>query len=681
MGRFARLHGWLAGLLLWVGCGGGGGTVSSPPTPQPPTIQLQVQPDATNFDKVTLTWTYSSAAVADGFRLEFQVDGSGFQPMLTDLIPQAVEGLYITFDPATPECHTFSFRLSAMRGANVLAHAEADYRRSLRPVWSASLTPRSEREAIVVTWEKNPHSIATGYVVERNDGISGWVAVTSPVESGQSPTLGCWDLGRQEGQPYTYRIIPTLGSERGMPTRVSVQMPTWAPDHLVATPSGPGFQLSWSNRSTSAYEVRVYRATLPSLGGFWSDPVLVATLPVPASGYLDAAPPVAARLAYQVVAAQPNWPATPSEWCLAGGVTTLDGLGLARTPLILPFAPLARGGDGGWLGLVSWWDSPTCAMRLERVPAVTGFATDIPLTYGSLNYPTQAVSSQLWPDGTFDLQVTEQVGSMGALNSQVLRWTGGAWTRHAFHSDQGLALGGGGFARDGVLQAFTYNASFEQGQFRMEPTGAVTQGLVPDLPRGAKWGPYAAPAGGWIALTQDSAGWYLGTRAPDGTWSFRLLAALDIATHGFMDCRDVQVDSTGALYALFANSLAEGFEVNLLRVPPGGAAEEVQTVISGVTTGFAWGRVGALAFTPDGTRLGFAIMDDRGELRLGIRTGSGAWSLRTGLVPDARADWKTPFLRCGFSPEGRFWVLHDEVAHPTGASQERYFELLEDTQP
>jgi len=123
------------------------------------------------------------------------------------------------------------------------------------------------------------------------------------------------------------------------------------------------------------------------------------------------------------------------------------------------------------------------------------------------------------------------------------------------------------------------------------------------------------------------------------------------------------------------------FQIDYLRVPPTGP-EEVQVVCQGVQTGgYGWGRVGAFAVTSDGSRLGFAIMDDAGELRTGTRAGNGAWILKTASVPDAKIDWVTPYLDCGFSPQGGFWILHTEVVHPPAANVDRYFELLEEVLP
>lgn len=671
----------MAGLVVLVGCGGGGGgQSSSPPAPQTPTLTLRAQPDESNFDKLTLTWRYSASVVADGFQLEYQVDGSAYQPLLSELIPQIADTLYLTFDSTTPECHTFGFRLSAMRGMTALAQSEVVYRRSLRPVWNPALEVWPERDAVLATWRKDPSSIATGFVVERNDGLSGWLAVPGGVDGGDKIEIGCWDFSREEGRAYTYRIIPTLGTERGMATKVNVSMPTKGPDRLSASASGAGIRVGWTNRSTTATEVKVYRAFQGALESAWSEPVLVATLPATATSFQDAAPPQGIRLAYQVVATLPNWPSTPSAWCLAGGPTTVDGLGMSRSSPVLSWNPMARDADGAWLGLASLWGGPRYAKRIERFPNAAGYPMDVPLSFGNQDYPTHTASSQLWPDGTFDLQVTEQVGSFGALNIQVMRQSGGTWARRAFHADQGLLLGGGGFSRDGVFQAFTYLEGIKQGQFRFEPDGTVVQGLVPNLPIGGKWGPFPTPSGAWVALAQDQTGWYLASRGLDGLWTFRLLPAIDPATYKAMDCLAVQADANGELHVLFANKISGGFRVDYVRVSPS-VPEEVQTVFQGVAPGFGWGRGGVLAVTPDGSRQGFAIMDDVGELRIGVRVGSGSWALRTGFVPDARINWTVPFLACGFSPQGRFWVLHDEVAHPTGASQERYFELLEDLQP
>jgi len=561
MPGFSKLWIWVAGLLVVVGCGGGGGQKATPPSqPQAPVLLAKTEADPVDFDKMTLSWSYTAPALPDGYKLEYQIDGSGYQLLASDLIPPSVEALYLTFDPSTPECHTFGFRLSAMRGTTALAQSETSYRRSLRPVWNPSLDPRPECDAILATWQKDPSSIATGFLVERNEGLGGWVPVPSGVDGVDGVWPGCWDFSCLEGKEYTYRIYPTLGSERGMPRTAKVNMPMKAPDHLSASAAAPGFKVNWLNRSTTATDLKIYRATLASVEASWSDPVLVGTVPATATTFLDASPPSAARVAYQVAATRSNWPVASSAWCLTGGPSTLDGLGMSRANLTLPFVPLGRETDGGWLGIVPLWNAPRYAMRIEHIPAVPGYPMGIPLTFGSLDYPTISLSSRLGANGTLDLQLTEEVGSFGRLNSHVMRFAGGTWKSRSFHSDQGLSLLRGGFSPDGVLQCFTYNSSFQAGQLRMEADGSVTQGLVPDLPPGGKWGPFWTPSGVWIALTQDRNGWYLASRSLEGAWTFRPLTSLDPATHSDMDCRGVRVDSSGVLHALFANALTDGFQ-------------------------------------------------------------------------------------------------------------------------
>lgn len=666
---------WMIGMLGLFCCGGGSRASSSTgPAPQTsPTISLTAVADPVDFDKFTLAW--SAQGSPDGYQLAYQIDGGGYEPMHTDMIPTTVNLVEITFDSATPERLTFGFRISAMKGGQVQAQTETSYRRSLRPAQGFSLTPKPEKGTILASWTKASESVATGFILERGTRGGDWTTLDPPLVS-PGGDYSSWDSSRAEGEAHSYRVVPTFGSERGMPVLATTQMPPKAPTALVASPSGQGFQLSWVNQSQVATSIRINRVSQEVGQVGWSAPLQLGVLPSTATTFLDPAPPSNARWAYQVVAVREGFTPAPSRWCLAGGPGLLADLGMARTTLSLPFAPLARGGDGAWYGIFTLFGPTQVFMWTETVPFLHGFSVPVPLSLGLLSYPTHTFSAQAGGAGTVDLRVTESTGSFGAMNTQVLRFSGGTWQRHAHASPQGLSLGSGRFASDGSFRAFAYDSAFQAGLFQMLPDGTATTQFTPGMPRGERWGPFETPSGNLVTLHQDSVGWYQGVRTPGGNWSFHLLSGADPAVLRPFSCRGVQVDAQGVLHAIFA---AEGPElrVDYLRVAADGTAQ-VQNLCTGLNA-YTWGRVGTLAITPDGGRIGFAIMDASGVLRTGTKSGTGDWILKTATVPDAAINYVVPFLTCGFLENGRFWVLHNVVLHPALAESEFCFELLEES--
>jgi hypothetical protein len=424
-----------------------------------------------------------------------------------------------------------------------------------------------------------------------------------------------------------------------------------------------------------ATTLSIYRSTWGPTDLTWTAPVLLGEVPATVTSYPDPASPATGRVAYQVVALLPGTGQTGSNWCLAGGPSSLPDLGLARSLLVLPFRPLLRDLDGAWMGFQTA-EYPTIPPRLARTPTAAGFPLTVPFLVGGL-YPSWSVAASLAPSGVLDLQMIESgPPSFGPVAVHGFRRSAGAWTSRSFTRASGLAFGTGGFLADGTILAFNVDSNWQRGLLRLGLDGTAT--LESDLfPAGTVRSlspPAGTPTGEGLALVQGGSGWMLGVRSVSGSWSLQAIPELDPAIFGDASFRSVLVDATGTLHALFASPVLGGYRYDYLRLRAGGVAE-LQSLGSG---GSVYGLEGQIVATADGQRVGFALMDDSGLLRMGLREGTGGWSLKTASVPDAGIHDSPPFLQCGFRPEGRFWVLHTRVAHPFPLRYESYCELLEE---
>lgn len=673
--RVSRMRGALGVLVCLtlgiLGCGGGGGAQAAAPVPPPVTIGLTATPDRTDFDRVVLTWMLPQGT--ETLRLEYRLEDGAYQGLADP--PISSERLILTFAPGSPELMTFGFRLTALKAGQPLAQAETTYRRTLRPAQDTTWTTALAGEAVGFQWAKDPTSVATGFLLERMSETGGWTTVAPAVQVGTSRFVaGDMDASKEGDIPY--RVVPTYGSERGLAPVIVAAKPMRAPVDLSASPSGPGWDLSWTNRSKLATGLRVYRSDLPSGTLNWKEPVLLAELGPTQSRFQDPAPPEGTRVAYRVASVPPNpkgWESA-SAWCLPGGSDRLESLGLTRRPLALPWFPLTRDLGGGWVG------TRGAAMKglpsqLTRIPDLPGFSLQLP----SLNpefYASPVYCAFPGPDGALDVGMVDSTGSTSSPLVVVgARWSAGAWRVRTFSISEGLSASRLGFGQDGTAMAATVDASWRRGFLRLAMDGSITQDLDPFSGRIARYmsPPRGTPTGEALVLVRFQNAWSLAIRAKEGTWTLQNLQEVDPAYQEY-SCMDTTVDLAGNLHALFALTGPGGFRVAYLRVAPGGSA-----VFEELGTGQedAWGQVGSLAVSSDGQKVGWALMSDLGQLRTGLRIGSAAWVLRTSAVPDARIDYRSPFLLCGFRSDGRFWVLHDEVSHPTAETQSQYFELLE----
>lgn len=673
--RGARGIAALALGLAFLRCGGGGGGGTSappPPLPQPTAMQVTVTADPVDFNKVVLGWNLPPAA--NRVQIESQMDGSEYQGLTS--LPMGTSELLVTFDPAMPERHTFGFRVTALNGGTVIAQAEGSHRRSFRPVLNAYATPKPASGAVGIFWGKDPASVATGFRLERLAEGGTWTSVGPGALTYQGTEWSAWDLSPVAEGDATYRVVPTDGTERGMPVRLTARVPLLAPDQLALAPAAAGRTLSWANRSRLATIQSVYRSVWGVSDLTWGTPILLGQVGAAATSYQDPASPAEGRVAYQVVASLPGIGQTESTWCLAGGPSSYPELGLTRSRLVLPFSPLLRDADGAWMGTLARED-PALPFRLGRVPAGEEPPLVIPPLMGGL-YSSWSFAIAPAPAGGLDLQVVESAaGSFAPLALRGYRRAAGAWTSRTYLRGPGLYMMAGGFLADGTVLAPTVDNTWQRGLLRLamdgtavlepDPYGAIRPQLASRL--------FGLPTGEALSLVMGDPGWLLGLRAPSGAWSFQPIPEVDPTLIGPYALVDLTVDGSGALHALFAAPAAGGLRYDYLRVRPGGPAEFLSL---GSGPGSPGAVAGQIAATPDGQRIGFALMDRSGALRTGVRAGAGAWTLRSATVPDAGAQGASLAVWCGFKADGRFWVLHKQVAHPFAVRYEDYHELLEE---
>lgn len=666
--------GWAALVLglAPLGCGGGGGGASAPPPAvvQPVSMQVTATPDPLDFNQVFLALVLPPGT--DGIRIEFQVDGGAFQS-LGD-IPAPPTELSLVFDPATPERHTFGFRVTALRATSVLAQAEVSHRRSLKPALNLSTNPKPLTRAMGISWEKDSTSVATGFLLERQEAAGAWTLVGPGTQEIQATPFSAWDLSPLIEGEATYRVVPTYGDERGMPMAIGTRMPLLPPDQLSLSPAPTGRTLSWVNRSALATAQAIYRSSFGPTDLTWTTPVLLGQVGATSTSYLDPASPAEGRVAYQVVALS-STDQTASNWCLGGGPSGLPDLGLTRIPVTVSFYPILRDFDGAWLG-PRWPEDLALPSRLERFPAAPGFPLSIPPVTGG-RYSSWSFSAALSSAGVLDLQASESAGSsFGAVALHGFRRASGTWTSRTFFRDSGLSLGSSGFLADGSILSFTVDSAWNRGMVRLALDGTATLEAdpYPGIQMLGTSRPVGIPTGEGLSLVRMNSGWMLGVRSLTGSWTLQPLPEMDPAVAGQGSLMDLTADETGALHALFSTWVLGGRRYDYLRVRPGNPAEFVSLGL-GPEASSTEGRI---AVTHDGQKAGFAVIDDHGVLRVGIRSGIGAWSVKSATVPDAAASATPPWLLCGFQPDGRFWVLHTKVSHPFAVRFEGYFDLLEE---
>jgi len=634
-------------------------------------MQVTATPDAVDFNKASLAWNLP--ATSDGVQIEVQVDGAGYQSLAN--LPMGTSDLTVVFDPATPERHTFGFRVTALHISSVIAQAEASYRRSLRPALYPSSNPKPTSGAMGITWDKDATSVASGFVLERQSDTGAWMFAAQGAQAYQGSHFSAWDLSPVAEGEASYRIVPTFGDERGMPVVLRPRMPLLPPDQLAAAPAASGRRLSWVNQSRLATTLSIYRCAWGPADLTWTTPVLLGQVPATETGYSDPSSPATGRVAYQVVASLPGTGQTESNWCLAGGPSSLPDLGLTRSLPVLPFRPLLRDLDGAWMGF-QLAEDPAIPPRLMRTAAAAGFPLTVPFLVGGM-YPSWSVAATLAPSGVLDLQMIESgPPSFGPVAVHGFRRSSSGWTSRTFTQASGLSFWSGGFLVDGTILAFSVDSNWQRGMLRLGLDGTAT--LDSDLFVGMTVRfmspPAGTPTGECLTLIKGASDWVLGIRSTAGSWSLQAIPELDPAIFGDGTCRSVLLDATGTLHALFVSPVLGGYRYDYLRLRAGGLAE-LQSLGTG---GSVTGLVGQIAATADGQRVGFVLMDDAGQLSVGLRSGTGGWSLKAAAVPDAGLPVPAPFMQCGFRPDGRLWVLHSRVAHPFPVRFESYCELLEE---
>ena len=296
------------------------------------------------FDEILITWVEPSGEV-DGYELDGRIAGGSWERLNTDLIPRGVTGDVLTLDPSTPELTTFGFRIRSVKGgARSEWSPEAPYLRGIHPptalVADTSWTPDGlwRIPPVSLAWSNNS-LVATDLLLERAPASGSGAGTFSPVGG-----VAFGETSHQDGEvtegAWQYRVRygkDGIWSRAAFVTTNVIDIVP--PAALVAAKTASGVELGWSNRSTVAEQL-VYRID-PSPAGT----VLLTTLPVGASAYLDPfnAPWPATR--YGVTGVAPSGATATTEVALGAltltGPVTLAG-SAALAPVAGPYTGIAR---------------------------------------------------------------------------------------------------------------------------------------------------------------------------------------------------------------------------------------------------------------------------------------------------------------------------------------------------
>lgn len=669
--RGARLSPLLMALMLLPGCGGGGAPSGNSTAHF---LTAEATQDSTSFDVMTLSWA-TNVSVAEGFRLEGKVEGGAYQPLTQGLISLDFRSARITFDPSTPELTNFAFRITAVMQNQDLVQAETTFRRTLRPVYGVTVTHAPNFSGAEVTWSRNSDSRANGFRVEIREPGSAWQVVPGEVALAYGGSLGQWVPELRDGGAYELRVVPTFAGEAGFAWTINTRAPLLAPRALCATPSGGGFRLSWSNVSAGATGLKVVRRVRSAGEGSWGAEVVLATLGPGVSEYVDYAIPPGARYAYRIVATLEGAVDAPSTWMVAGTPSESLGGAFERAGLALGFKPALRDAEGAWIGSTWSWGQSQTRVRLMRSAPAAGFPRTIPFSPGATISDTGSLQLQAMPQGGLRVAGVESINYESPLSLRTLTSVNGAWRENPLHPIEGIGFSGkwgfdgqycGGYLTSERRFGFLQTDGLQSPQAELLPAGwtQMSYGWWDRLPDGRP-----------VGLIRVESGWALAIRSLQGDWSAQSLDGLAKVGSLVWDLRGFQVDSTGRIHAMFTQAPSDLRGRYLLLTP--GQAPTVEDVP--LVDELRWGTVYAMAATPSGGRLGFALLDDAGQLTVVVRDVDGRWSRSSGLVSGAQVNYRDPFLLCGFTSVGRFWVLHDEVETPEVFAEQGVFELLEES--
>jgi len=438
---------------LGLACSGGSGAPSEPPG----TIVLFAAKTVdADFNQAALTWLVEPGA--DSLNLEARLDTTDWATLNTSAIPPDTAGVTLFFDDTAPERMTITFRLTSLVKGKVFMQRTATFRRTLKPALNLGIAVDQEWGGVALSWSRAADTVATGFAVETSADGKTWTAVPGAPVRDAAGTYHLDHPGAGEGQDLQIRVVPTAETERGMPLTGTAHLPPLPPDSLAVTTEGSGLRLAWTNRSQGATVIEVRRTTW-NRNGLWTPEATVAILKATDTTYLDSAPPVADRVAYRIAAQRGPELEALSPWAVAGAPTTLAGGTIRRTPLALPFLPLLRDAQGGWVGYRTRWASDPYQTRILRQPQAAGFPLQLTHLRGARDYPTVTFTAATRGPGRLDLALGETTGSFGTCDVRVLHLADGTWSAPLAQAFDGRALGLTTFLGDGSLAGYLLDRS------------------------------------------------------------------------------------------------------------------------------------------------------------------------------------------------------------------------------
>jgi len=271
-------------VLLW-GCGGGGG--GEIPLKAPTDLAGRwLEGGATS---AVFTWTRAmDIDTFDGYYLEGQFGAGPYVNILdNDYLPAAFYMCPVTIDPAAgPELQPFNVRLKAFRGLTSPKYAYSNVTTLTMPVRQAgTVTVTSAPVGLQVNWTNNS-AVADRLVLER--GVIPYGSQTPTWTTLPGVAFGATaytDLEAPEASTVSYRVVYGKGQASSFP---STSLPFYthlrSPENLTATGGQGQVHLAWTNRSSPATSLAVYR--ISGIGSS-SPNAQIATLPPTATSFDD----------------------------------------------------------------------------------------------------------------------------------------------------------------------------------------------------------------------------------------------------------------------------------------------------------------------------------------------------------------------------------------------------------
>ncbi|MDO9086612.1 MAG: multicopper oxidase domain-containing protein [Anaerolineaceae bacterium] len=146
--------------------------------------------------QISLTWL-DNANTETGFEIERNVDGLGFEPLIT-LAADTIS--YIDTDIVSGSAYVY--RVASENSAGLSAWAVSNLIETVPPAAPTDLTATLEAGPQVVLNWTDASINETGYVIERDDGLTGYVLLTTLAANNNTFT----DITVLPGSLYMYRI-------------------------------------------------------------------------------------------------------------------------------------------------------------------------------------------------------------------------------------------------------------------------------------------------------------------------------------------------------------------------------------------------------------------------------------------------------------------------------------------